>query len=89
MSGAIDWMALETTYRAGKASNRELARRFGCSETAIRKRALKEGWTRAAEGPAEPAPKPPDPPTLYPALTKWIQRRAITNPGPAGPPTKE
>jgi hypothetical protein len=35
----IDWARIELEYRAGQLSNREIARNFGVSETAIRKRA--------------------------------------------------
>lgn len=42
----IDWEMVEREYRAGKLSLREVARNHGCSDTAIRKRARTEGWSR-------------------------------------------
>lgn len=44
---AIDWPAIETEYRAGKRSIREIAAWYQISDTAIRKRAKAEGWARA------------------------------------------
>lgn len=41
-----DWEAIESAYRAGVLSLREIASQHGISDTAIRKRAKKEGWTR-------------------------------------------
>lgn len=41
-----DWEAIEREFRAGVLSIRELGRKHGCSDTAIRKRAKKEGWER-------------------------------------------
>ncbi|GJE00568.1 hypothetical protein [Methylobacterium isbiliense] len=43
----FDWEAIEAEYRAGQLSLREIAKRHGISDTAIRKRAKAEGWTRA------------------------------------------
>ena len=43
----FDWEAIEREYRAGLFSVREIARKHGLSETAIRKRAKAEGWERA------------------------------------------
>lgn len=42
----IDWIGIERDYTAGMMSNREIARWYGVSETAIRKKAKQEGWTR-------------------------------------------
>lgn len=42
----IDWEAIDREYAAGMLSVREIARRYSCSETAIRKRAKAEGWER-------------------------------------------
>lgn len=42
----VDWEAIEREYRAGQLSIREIARRFRCSDTAIRKKAEAESWTR-------------------------------------------
>lgn len=41
-----DWEAIESAYRAGLLSLREIASQHGISDTAIRKRAKKDGWTR-------------------------------------------
>lgn len=41
-----DWEAIERAYRAGVLSLRAIAKPHGISETAIRKRAEKEGWER-------------------------------------------
>lgn len=42
-----DWEAVEREYRAGQLSLREIARLYGVSDTAIRKRAKACDWTRA------------------------------------------
>ena len=42
----IDWEAVEREYRAGRRSLRDIASEFGCAESAIRKRAGKEDWSR-------------------------------------------
>lgn len=42
----VDWEAVEREYRAGVRSLRDIAGEFGCAESAIRKRAGKEGWSR-------------------------------------------
>lgn len=44
--GKYDWDRIEVEYRANKLSNRELSKKFGPSESAIRHRAKKEGWQR-------------------------------------------
>lgn len=41
-----DWEAIETAYRAGVLSVRELAGKYGISHQAISKRAKKDGWER-------------------------------------------
>lgn len=43
-----DWLIIETAYRAGKRSLRDIASDQGISEGAIRKRAKKQGWVRDA-----------------------------------------
>ena len=43
---AIDWESIETHYRAGQLSIREIAKVHGISDTAIRKRAKVENWQR-------------------------------------------
>ena len=45
---ATDWEAVQELYRVGVASLRAIAAQHGCTEGAIRKRAKKDGWTRAA-----------------------------------------
>ncbi|MEL6575036.1 MAG: hypothetical protein AAFQ81_04015 [Pseudomonadota bacterium] len=42
----FDWEAIEREYRAGQLSIMEIARRFGLTDAAIRKRAKRDGWTR-------------------------------------------
>jgi hypothetical protein len=42
----IDWERAERLYRLGEISVREIARREGVSEGAVRKRAKAEGWSR-------------------------------------------
>ncbi len=41
-----DWEAIEREYRAGMLSLREIGRRHGVTEGAIRKKAKAEGWER-------------------------------------------
>ncbi|HHT2978604.1 hypothetical protein [Citrobacter sp. wls714] len=41
-----DWEAIETAYRAGVMSLREIASQHGISEGAIRKRAKRDDWAR-------------------------------------------
>ncbi|MDG1643499.1 hypothetical protein [Klebsiella huaxiensis] len=41
-----DWEAIETAYRAGVMSLREIAAQHGISEGAIRKRAKRDDWSR-------------------------------------------
>jgi hypothetical protein len=43
----IDWEAIEREYRAGQLSVNEIAKGAGLTEGAIRKRAKRDGWTRA------------------------------------------
>lgn len=45
---ATDWEAVQELYRVGVASLRAIAAEHNCTEGAIRKRAKKDGWTRAA-----------------------------------------
>lgn len=42
-----DWEAIEREYRAGQQSIREIAKKHGVSDTAIRKEAKAKGWERA------------------------------------------
>lgn len=41
-----DWEAIESAYRAGLMSLREIAAQHGISEGAIRKRAKRDDWSR-------------------------------------------
>jgi len=41
-----DWEAIETAYRAGALSLREIGAQYGVTEGAIRKRAKRDGWVR-------------------------------------------
>lgn len=43
----VDWGKVEAEYRAGMLSSREIGRRHGVTEGAIRKKAKAEGWVRA------------------------------------------
>jgi hypothetical protein len=43
---ALDWEAIEREYRAGQLSVTQIGRLYGCSHTAILKRAKKLGWSR-------------------------------------------
>ncbi|HVJ31651.1 MAG TPA: hypothetical protein VND94_00935 [Terriglobia bacterium] len=45
-SKPVDWATIEAEYRAGKLSNRQIAKRFGVTEGAIRKRAKEKNWVR-------------------------------------------
>lgn len=47
---AINWTAVETDFRAGRQSNRQLSEKYGVSESAIRKRASAEKWVRTKAG---------------------------------------
>lgn len=42
-----DWEAIEREYRAGQLSLRAIASAYGVTEGGIRKRANRDGWTRA------------------------------------------
>jgi hypothetical protein len=42
----VDWEAVEREYRAGIRSLRDIGGEFGCTETAIRKRAKRDEWER-------------------------------------------
>ncbi|MFT6915621.1 MAG: hypothetical protein ACJAWL_001931 [Motiliproteus sp.] len=47
-ASAADWVEIEVAFRSGSVSNRELGTRYGISDTSIRRRAKKEGWTKGA-----------------------------------------
>ena len=42
-----DWEAIESAYRAGFLSLRDIGEKYGVTEGAIRKRAKKLGWVRS------------------------------------------
>ena len=46
---SIDWERIENEYRAGLLSIREIAATQGVTDTAIRKRARRDGWERDLE----------------------------------------
>ncbi|SPY77126.1 Uncharacterized conserved protein [Providencia rustigianii] len=46
MSKRPDWEAIESAYRAGVMSIREIASQYEITHQAISKRAKKEGWER-------------------------------------------
>ena len=67
-SSPIDWDAIESEYCNSSDSIREIADRYTVSDTAIRKRAAKEGWERPVRTEvrrelerAPPAPHRSDP----------------------------
>lgn len=74
----LDWKSIEVKYRRGGESIRELGREFGCSDTAIRKRASQYGWTVNETAPIvvqrEPiAPKACEPTeNLHPNATQRV-----------------
>lgn len=63
----VDWVEIERDYRSGTMSIRELAAWYGISDTAIRKRAKRDGWARAetkASSQREPD-REPEPAKVY------------------------
>ena len=42
----VDWEAIESEYRAGIVSIREIARKYGIDQSGLRRKAGKNGWTR-------------------------------------------
>lgn len=46
MSSKVDWEAVEKEYRANQLSVREIGRRYGVSDKAIRNKAKSNGWQR-------------------------------------------
>jgi hypothetical protein len=65
-----DWSAIKSAFEAGEISVREIGRRHGVSDTAVRKKAKLDGWqgsqssSQTAEAP--PANPPPPPPQTKP-----------------------
>ena len=64
----LEWARIEIEYLAGEDSIREIADRHEISDTAIRKRAAKEGWLRPVRtaNRREPDRQPPPPPRSDP-----------------------
>jgi hypothetical protein len=58
--GEIDWPAIERDYCMGLDAVRELARRYGVTETMIRRKAKAERWVRMGFEPAEVPPPDPE-----------------------------
>jgi transposase len=71
-----DWIQIGEVYRSETLSIRALAKRFGLSDTAIRKAAKKNGWTREAanQQPCEPAREP----ERELPQTRFAPRRRVT-----------
>ena len=64
--GPETWAVIRESYLAG-ASARVVAERYDVTEQAIRKRALREGWTKASRPEGEPPPAlKPSPPLFGP-----------------------
>lgn len=63
----VDWAEIERDYRAGTMSIRELAAWYRLSDTAIRKRAKRDGWERetGAAGSRREPPSEPEQPKVY------------------------
>lgn len=65
----VDWAEIERDYRTSPMSVREIARWYGITEAAIRKRAKRDGWARpekpeGAQGAQEPE-REPEPQKVY------------------------
>jgi len=50
MTAAVDWLAIEGEYLAGKKSVRAIAAEYGVSDKAIRNHAKSGGWSRDPAG---------------------------------------
>ncbi|EHM01412.1 hypothetical protein HMPREF9946_02151 [Acetobacteraceae bacterium AT-5844] len=70
--GKTDWKAVEAEFRAGKLSLRQIARRHGISDTAIRKRAKAAGWVRSDGDQKAGANLPAKPPRQAPVARQTI-----------------
>src|SRR3954463_14868032 len=55
------WSAVEADFRGGALSNRQISKRHGVSESAIRKRSEAEGWVRTLAESAQGAHFAPEP----------------------------
>lgn len=57
---AIDWGGVKRDFEEGDAPVDELAEKYGCSESTVKRRAMKEGWAKAAAYKGADIPdKPP------------------------------
>jgi hypothetical protein len=62
----VDWAEIERDYRTSKMSVREIARWYGITEAAIRKRAKKDGWERpSSQDGAQAEAAHPEPEKVY------------------------
>lgn len=62
----VDWAEIERDYRTSSMSVREIARWYGITETAIRKRAKKDGWARPEKPEGSQAEeREPEPAKVY------------------------
>lgn len=62
----VDWAEIERDYRTSKMSVREIARWYGITEAAIRKRAKKDGWERpSSQEGAQAEAANPEPEKVY------------------------
>ena len=78
-----DWIQIGEAFRETLLSIRDISRQHGVSDTAVRKRAKKEGWTRpdgaqtAREPRREPEREPPRP--QYEAAAKVVSDTPISD----------
>lgn len=62
----VDWAEIERDYRTSSMSVREIARWYGITEAAIRKRAKKDGWERpSSQDGAQAEAANPEPEKVY------------------------
>lgn len=69
------WQAIQSRFMAGESAG-GLAREFGVSENAIRKRAQRGGWTRTAMAGAHDADPANQPDLVPPGLPPHLRDRA-------------
>lgn len=79
-----DWLIIETEYRAGIRSLRDIASDQGISEGAIRKRAKKSGWVRDATKTVRETVKAHIAGAGTQAGTHWALRTAIDQAAQSG-----
>lgn len=62
----VDWVEIERDYRTSPMSVREIARWYGITEAAIRKRAKRDGWARPEKPEGSQADdRAPEPEKVY------------------------